>query len=70
MIIKKKGLFLTIQKNYGIISVEEMSSFKLKLYIVNFEFGLINALKQTFKNGKDIGCFYHYNRALLKNVKK
>ena len=47
-----------------------MSSFKLKLYTVNFEFGLINALKQTFKNVNSIGCFYHYTRALLKNVKK
>ena len=47
-----------------------MISFKLKLYTINFEFGLINALKQTFKNGKVIGCFYHYTRALLKNAKK
>ena len=47
-----------------------MSSFKFKFYTVNFEFGLINALKQTFKNGKAIGCFYHYIRAILKNVNK
>ena len=47
-----------------------MNSFKLKVYTANFEFGLNNALKQTFKSGKAIGFFYHYTRALLKNVKK
>ena len=50
--------------------MEKMSSFKLKFNTVNFEFCLINALRQTFKNGKVIGCFYHYTRALLKNLKK
>ena len=47
-----------------------MNSFKLKVYTANFEFGLINALKQTVKNVKAIGCFYHYTRAQFKNVKK
>ena len=70
MIIKKKIIFTYPKKIIINISIEEMSSFKLKFYAVNFEFSLINDLKQTFKNGKAIGCFYHYTRALLKNVKK
>ena len=67
---KERGYYCLFKKIYEIISIEETSSIKLKSYTVDFEIGLINALKQIFKNAKPIGCFFHYTRAIRKKCQE
>ena len=47
---KERGYFYLFKKLYEDISFEKIAT-------VLFEIGLINALKQIFKNAKYIGCF-------------
>ena len=65
---KERGYICLFKKIFDIISIEQSKSIKLKSYTVDFESGLINALKETFKDAKRIGCFFHYTRALRKKA--
>jgi len=67
---KERGYYSLFKKIYEIISIEETSTIKLKAYTVDFEIGLINALKQVFKNAKPIRCFFHYTRAIRKKCQE
>ena len=67
---KERGYLYLFKKIYDIIIIEQSKPLKLQSYTIEFEIGLINALKETFKTAKPVGCFFHYTRALRKKAKE
>ena len=42
----------------------------MKIDIIDFETGLINALGKVFNKVRGVGCYYHYVRNIFKESKK
>lgn len=54
---------------FNILTNENTLELNLKSITTDFEFGLINAINDVFPNIKQIGCFYHFSRALCEKAK-
>ena len=65
---KERGYISLFKKILNIITNENTSIINLKSYIYDFEWGLINFLKNMFKNAQPIGCYFHYTKAIRKKA--
>ena len=47
-------------------------NFKEKIITITcyFEIGLINSIKEVFKNARLVGCYFHFLQSLVRNAKK
>ena len=43
-------------------------NFEPDIFLCDFESGLINALRQNFKNSSIHGCWFHYTQAILRRI--
>ena len=57
------------KKISDIVTIGKSKVLKLNSYTVDFEIGLVNALRKVFKNNKCVGCYYHYTRALRETAR-
>ena len=67
---KENGYDLLFNKIYDIITLNKTKNLALQSFTVDFESGLINAVKRVFNNCKSVGCYYHYWRAVKENARE
>ena len=60
----QNGYIKLFQSIKNIITIEKTKDLNLKSKTTDFELGLINALEEVFPGIRNVGCFYHFVRAI------